>query len=371
MTYSGCSSDNLESRLTSINCQQALSSLSFLLNALSIVMIIMNKIRITLTAAGLICLISFFSYHNNNAVSQEDDLFPIENVDSESDLPDPLAGISDTNSYELTDDRFRTLFSEEGIRTHFGQVQFIKGKQVTLAFERPGLVTDVVPREGLKVLKGDIIAKLNDEAARYTYESAKLEASNDVDIRFADKSMELAETEYQKAVDSNKRIPNTVVDIEVQRLKLAFERGELQLEQAQHQQKVNKLTAQEAGAQLKTFEIKAPFDGTVVKLHKFVGEAVSQGDPIVELVNIDQVRIKGAVSIQDRHKIKIGDRVQVKIHPIFDYPGTERVFEGRLTMIDLELGDSIDSLDVWAEVDNFDNLLLPGLLTVMQIIPGS
>lgn len=272
---------------------------------------------------------------------------------------------------ELSDDEFSNLFPETGIRTYHCYVQFMKGKQVTLAFERPGLLIETVLHEGEQVTKDSVIAKLNDESARFAYESAKLEAGNDIDIRFGQKSKELAETELEKAKLSNEIVRNSVVEIEVLRLKLAAERAGLQLEQAQHQQKVNQLTAKEAEAQLKTHSIKAPFDGTVVKLHKFPGEAVNQGDPIIELVNIDKVRIRGMVNVDDLHKIRKGDRVNVRLRSNYTFPGSDNVLQGRLTMINLYLDESIEEVEIWAEVENEGHRLLPGMLAEMQIVPGN
>ena len=51
----------------------------------------------------------------------------------------------------------------------------------------------------------------------------------------------------------------------------------------------------EAQAQLDTFSIRAPFAGVVTRVHRGKGEAVRQGDQVLELVSTQRVRDRKSV----------------------------------------------------------------------------
>ncbi len=58
---------------------------------------------------------------------------------------------------------------------------------------------------------------------------------SDVEVRYAKKAAELADLEYQKAIEANRRLNGTVPQLEVNRLRLQAEMAHLQIEQAQRE----------------------------------------------------------------------------------------------------------------------------------------
>ena len=165
-------------------------------------------------------------------------------------------------------------------------------------------------------------------------------------------------------------VPKAVTDIEVQRLKLAAERSLLQIEQAQHRFAVSLLTAKEARAQLDSHGVKAPFDGIITRIYKQKGEAVRQGDPILEMVSTNRVRVEGYVNVSDANNVRQGSFVQVQL----DIPSVEldierETFEGRIVFVDVTTQPVTGQIRVWAEVANRDNILRAGLTATMIIDP--
>ena len=242
--------------------------------------------------------------------------------------------------------------------------------QVTLASDRMGILGFVEPDEGDHVEAGQIIAGLRDEIAQATLARAQKESENDVEIRYARKAAEVAQAEYEKALDANQRVRGAVPDIEVRRLKLAAARSVLQIEQAQHQLQINAFTRDEAQAQLETHRVIAPFSGVVTRRFRSKGEAVRQGDPILEVVSTDRVRVEGDVGISDAWRISPGTPVQVRLETL----GTVRssqdlVFEGKVAFIDVTVEPVTRRVRVWAEVANPGNVLRAGLTARMVILP--
>lgn len=251
------------------------------------------------------------------------------------------------------------------IELHQCQIKLVD--EVILACDRPGIVAFVKPREGDTVKEGDIVLGLDEEVAQAALNTAAKEAESDVDIRYSEKSSEVAQTEYEKAELTNLR-GKVIPDVEVKRLKLAAEKTVLELESAKHRRAVAQLKRDEAQAQLNTFRIKAPFDGIITRVHRSKGEAVRQGDQVLELVRTSHVRVDGLVSIAEVLQIRRGNQVEVKL----DIPDAEldiekQTFRGKIVYVDVKAEPVSQKVRVWAEVENPDNVLRAGLRAHMTI----
>ncbi len=255
-----------------------------------------------------------------------------------------------------------------GIRLADCHIQLID--QVVLASDRPGILDFVEPEEGDFVEAGVQVAGLKDEVARAALAVAKHKMENDVQKRFAQKASQVAQAEYEKALETNRRVPGTVPDIEVRRLKLAAERTLLQIEQATHEMVEARLTYEQTLADLKTYRVETPFAGIVTRIYKRKGEAVRQGDPILELISTRRMRVEGYLDVRHAWTVKPGHAVRVKLDvPGEDLPVENEVFEGRIVFVDKSVQPVTRKVRVWAEVANRNDLLRAGLTATMEIFP--
>lgn len=240
--------------------------------------------------------------------------------------------------------------------------------EVVLSSQRVGVLVSVEPEEGDSVKAGQEVAVLNDEVAQATYATASEKAKNDVNVRYTEKARDVAELEYERARQANTELPGTVPDILVRQLKLAAERAVLSIEQARHEFDVNKLLLAEAKADLKTYRVEAPFDGIVTHVHKQKGEAVGQGDPILEVISTQTVRVEGHVNIKDALEIKPGAPVKVRLDlPDLDLTVEREVFDGRIVYVAPVVTPVLEQVRVWAKVTNRNNILRAGLRAEMAI----
>jgi multidrug efflux pump subunit AcrA (membrane-fusion protein) len=72
--------------------------------------------------------------------------------------------------------------------------------------------------------------------------------------------------------------------------------------------------------------LRSPFDGVVVQVFKREGEWVSPGDPVVQIVRIDRLRISGNLSATDWSPSELeGRKVTIKVKlprgRVLDIPG--------------------------------------------------
>jgi RND family efflux transporter MFP subunit len=243
--------------------------------------------------------------------------------------------------------------------------------RVTLASDRPGVIEFVAPQEGDHVKADDQIVGLKDDVVMARRAVAQREAENDIEIRYSKKAAEVAAAEYEKSLEVNEKIPNGVADIELQRLRLASEKSVLQIEQAENQRVIAQLKLAEADAELQTYQVIAPFDGVVTNVVKKKGEAVRQGDPILDLASTRKVRVEGDVQITDVWSIRRGDAVRVQLDiPDVNLEVEQHTFEGKVIFVDVTVNPLTREVRVWAEVENRDDILREGLSARMTIQPS-
>lgn len=253
-------------------------------------------------------------------------------------------------------------------------VQLRKQDEAQLAAERPGIIEFIEFEEGDPVLKGQVIARLKDGVARATLEKNQFTATNDVHIRYADAAYRLAAQELKIAEATNARVPGTVPVLELKKLALAVSKALLQKEQAEFEQVVAEKTVAESEEAMKTHEIKAPFSGVVSAVFRTAGEAVRQGDPILEIISTEVVRIEGLIKIDESYAVKAGDKVRVQLDTKhYDLPEqvAKSVLEGEITWVDPRGLPLIGKTKVAAKVENLRGFLRPQLRALMSITPGA
>ncbi|MDA7992910.1 MAG: biotin/lipoyl-binding protein, partial [Pirellulales bacterium] len=114
-----------------------------------------------------------------------------------------------------------------------------------------GVLVELSVKEGDMVSRGGSIARIDDSQPRFEKQKASAEhdqaiarAKSDVDVRYSVAAEQVAEAEVEKAVASNRRIPGSVTQVELARLKLNQKKSELQIEQAQLERQLSALDAQ-------------------------------------------------------------------------------------------------------------------------------
>lgn len=242
--------------------------------------------------------------------------------------------------------------------------------RVTLASARAGVLSFVEARESDRVRAKQIVAGLDSTVAEATLAIARQKASSNVERRMARKLIELTQAEYDKAMQANQKVEGGGVfgDIDLRRLKLGVDKSALQYEQAENELQITALTARQIEAELKTYSVEAPFDGIVTRVYRAKGEAVSLGDPLLEVVNLDRVRVEGYVGIVDGLRIKQGSQVTVRLDlPDVDLPEERLEFSGKLVFVDVGVEPVTGQIRVWAEVPNPNGILRSGLPARMKI----
>ena len=181
--------------------------------------------------------------------------------------------------------------------------------QADVPAREAGMLTDLPVREGVTVEAGQVVGQIDDRDVQLLKARAETEvtqarelAENDIKVRFARKSADVAKAELQRALDSNERFPKSVSKTELDRLKLIADRTELEIEQAEqdfHQAGLALALKQHDLDRINLLvdrrRITAPLTGMVVQWKRRRGEWVEPGTPVVRIIRVNRLRAEGFV----------------------------------------------------------------------------
>jgi len=256
-------------------------------------------------------------------------------------------------------------------------------EQVDVPASEAGLLAAVNVREGQMVTEGGLLAQITDVEAQLDQQRAQLElavaqknAQNDVHVRFARKSVEVAQAELGRAQASVEKYAKSISDSEMDRLRLVVERSVLDVEQAEHEFAIARLTrqikeneCQTAREKVRRHRITAPLAGIVVQVARHGGEWVRPGDTVVRVLRLDRLRAEGFVKLAALQRDPLGYPVKL----IVDLPGAGIVnsgaaeFDGKVVFVNPEVDPVNAQVRVWAEVENRQLRLRPGMRARMLI----
>jgi macrolide-specific efflux system membrane fusion protein len=255
-------------------------------------------------------------------------------------------------------------------------------EQVEVPAREAGVLTEIRVREGDMVALGSPVAQIEDGDAQLDKRRAELEliaarkqADNDVKVRYARKSLEVSESELRRALDSSKRLAQSVSQSELDQLKLEVQRNTLEIEQAQLELDVAKTAGalRENDVAIAEFAIAqrhivAPLAGFVAELLRQRGEWVQPGQPILRLLRLDRLRAEGLVSAQAAGNDLNGRPVKLSVD--VDGNGSKQ-FDGKIVFVSPEIDPVNGQVRVWAEIENPRFELRPGLHGSMVIERGA
>jgi multidrug efflux pump subunit AcrA (membrane-fusion protein) len=169
-----------------------------------------------------------------------------------------------------------------------------------------GLITGLKVKQGDSVKKGAVLALIDDKRAKagldvatYAFVAADERAKDTIEYEYAVLSAAVAQKAWESALDARSRVATAISDIELEKLKLEYDRGVLQGDKAQKDQRLARLDADVKQAELRAAKdelerrtLIAPFDGEIQELLLEESEWVNPGDPILQLVHFETMWVE-------------------------------------------------------------------------------
>jgi multidrug resistance efflux pump len=259
-------------------------------------------------------------------------------------------------------------------------------EDVQVPAREAGALLAVNVTEGQHVTQGQLLAQIDDQqpkldklAAELERDAALAKAQDDIEVRYSEAAFAVAGAELERALAIERKSPGGVTQQEIQKLQLAKQRDQLQIERSKLEMRVAKMNADVHQASVKSAEnavgrrqIVSPLAGLVVTLFHEQGEWVAAGEPVLQVVRIDRLRVEGFLNATEIGPEEVAGRpvtVDVNIAG-----GRTARFTGKIVFIS-PLVQAGDKYRVRAEVENRTEagtpLLRPGMTATMAIALGN
>lgn len=259
-------------------------------------------------------------------------------------------------------------------------VQVTVIEQIQVPALEKGALAALDVREGDLVERGQVLGHLDEKQAQIDIrraeaelEKAREESENDVNKRFAVASLKVAEAEYKRAREAVEKFSGAISKTELERLDLTVQKSALQIEQSDRDQRVASITTRLHGIALDAAQLmldrhrfESPVAGMVVQVHRRPGEWVNPGEPVVRILRLDRLRVEGFLDSKEHGPDLKGRPVMLTVN----LPGKpNRDFQGTVVFVSPEVEPVTGQFRVWAEVENPEFLLRPGLQGSLSILP--
>jgi len=232
-----------------------------------------------------------------------------------------------------------------------------------------GVVAEVLITEGEPIEVGRRLVQLDSEqaqteleAARAAYEAVRLESDNDVNTRYAKRTLEVRQRELEQSMNANRQFAGSISETEIAKQQLIVDQSRLAIEQAEHELLVARAVSMEklassqiVEARLRKYGIEATVSGFVVEIAVQPGEWVEAGKPIVRIISLNPIRIECFVDGRKYGPELVGRGIEFFPTGVEAVPGARQErkgLQGKVTFVSPELNPVTGQARLWATVDN-------------------
>jgi RND family efflux transporter MFP subunit len=216
-----------------------------------------------------------------------------------------------------------------------------------------GPLAEVLVAEGQEVEKGQKLALIDNRIALASVEAARSTAEKQASLRSARVKVTLAQQYLArlKVAASKNAASGVELDEAESRLEEALSQVNEGLEALREAQA--RLSVETA--RLNAHDLVAPFGGTVVKIHKHVGETVGRDQVVVSLVDVRKLRAEVFVPVDQISVLRDHETVSL----IAELPGRPRI-TGTVVHIAPLIDAATKTVRAVVEIDNQERALPSG-----------
>lgn len=206
-------------------------------------------------------------------------------------------------------------------------------RRAVLAAEVPGAVESVRADLGQRVGAGSLLTAIDERSL------AQRVAETEALLRDAELEFERAENLLSRRAITKAKWISAQTALDVARARLAA--AKLDLDKAR---------------------VSAPWGGSIAARFVEVGDYVTPGTPLFELVDASRVKVRAPARAADVPFLEVGRQVEVRLDA---FPN--EVFVARIERLGAQLDTASRTLDVEAEIANPDGRLKPGMLARLEV----
>jgi membrane fusion protein (multidrug efflux system) len=200
--------------------------------------------------------------------------------------------------------------------------------------EIAGRVVEIAFKEGQRVAKGQVLIRLDDSVQKADLERARA-------------NLTLSRSKYERARDLRAQ---------------GFISGQAK-DEAENNLKVAQADVELAAARLAKTEVRAPFGGIIGLRSVSVGDYVKEGQDIVNLEEIDPLKVDFRIPEVFLSQVRAGQVLQVTMDALPD-----RTWPGQVYAINPLVDASGRAIAIRAQVANSDGRLRPGMFARVRLL---
>lgn len=229
-----------------------------------------------------------------------------------------------------------------------GEIRFNEDRTAHVVPQVAGIVESVSANLGQKVKKGQVLAVINSSAIS----ELRSELLN------AEQRLSLARTSYQR----EKKLWEQRISAEQDYLQAQSALREAEVAVRNAQQKLRAIGASGSSGSLNRYEIRAPFDGTVVEKHLGLGEAVREDANAFLISDLSSVWAEIIVSPKDMQVVRVGEKVVVQATAL------SASAQGKISYVGSLIGEQSRTAKAHVVLPNTGEIWRPGLFVNVEVV---
>lgn len=213
-----------------------------------------------------------------------------------------------------------------------------------------GRVAEVTVKQNDAIENGDPIARLDDRSllirrrsALLRLNSARSDDDDDVEIRYAEVALAEAQAELETSRSIQNDVRGAIPLSQLRKLRLAVERGELEVAQARKRKKRAGVEVELREADLSVIDdslrnlhADSPIGGVVLEVTRSKGEWIEKGETIATIGRMDRLHVHALVSSEKISASKCRG-LPVSVHWEDPSTGDARALRGNVLSVDPQM----------------------------------
>jgi RND family efflux transporter MFP subunit len=244
-------------------------------------------------------------------------------------------------------------------------------KSPELSASESGIISEILVKEGDRVMKDQVLLKLDSAVLESRLAVAKAQADNMGTILAAEADYKQQKDRYEKLAKLEQRDVSS--QYEVQRQLSSMKVAEGKLAEALEAKRVNQLQAELAAAELDRRLLKSPIDGIAVEILKEVGESVSLQDSgrsehLIRVVKVDELQATAHIPSIYSNRVKEGAEMEFRLDGVDGAKPT--IVKGTVEYVNPVIDSASGTIRIRLVVNNAAGTIRAGSQAHL-LIPGS
>lgn len=226
-------------------------------------------------------------------------------------------------------------------------------QRATMSAPLQGMLVEVLVKGGEQVKKGQILAVMDNKIAKASVEATRVAADCKAQIDYARHALALSRSLLARHTALKEL--QAGAEFELEQARAQRDQAEATLASAMESQLQAKKKLELEEARLEVHNIRAPFDGQVVRIDATVGTTLSPANKLLTIVCMDKLEAKLHLPLKMFGKLQPG-----KSYKLWAFAPVNRMIEARLAFVSPVIDPASKTFRCLFTVDNHDRQLPAG-----------